>query len=118
MRRSSAKPSSASVLRATEARRVYGITRPIVAPICATSLAAPSRSRRAISEACKLAGTASAGDGTAASVRSCRLLIRLRGGNLVVHLRVLCGRRQRLCVGDGLDRRRGLIGGGRLGSQI
>ena len=39
------------------------------APICATSLAGPSRSRRAISDACRLAGTASAGDGAAATVR-------------------------------------------------
>ena len=38
-------------------------SRPITAPICATSLAGPSRSSRAISEACKLAGTATAGDG-------------------------------------------------------
>src|SRR5215468_3440339 len=29
---------------------------PIAAPICATSLAGPRRSRRAISDACKLAG--------------------------------------------------------------
>ena len=34
-------------------------------PICATSLAGPSRSSRAISEACRLAGTDKAGDGTA-----------------------------------------------------
>jgi hypothetical protein len=37
-------------------------------PICATSSAGPSRSSRAISEACKLAGTARAGDGIAAAV--------------------------------------------------
>ena len=42
----------------------------MAAPICATSLAGPSRSSRAISEACRLAGTASAGDGTAAAVCS------------------------------------------------
>ena len=41
----------------------------MAAPICATSLAGPSRSSRAISEACKLAGTAKAGDGTAPAVR-------------------------------------------------
>ena len=32
-------------------------SRPIAAPICATSLAGPSRSSRAIREACRLAGT-------------------------------------------------------------
>ena len=67
MRRSSADPSSASGLRTTAASRAWENSRPIAAPICATSLAGPSRSSRAISEACKLAGTASAGDGTAAS---------------------------------------------------
>jgi hypothetical protein len=36
----------------------------------ATSLAGPSRSSRAISDACRLAGTANAGGGTAAVVRS------------------------------------------------
>ena len=41
----------------------------MVAPICATSLAEPSRSSRAISEACRLGGTDKAGDGTAAAVR-------------------------------------------------
>ena len=40
----------------------------MAAPICATSLAGPRRSSRAISEACKLAGTARAGDGIAAAV--------------------------------------------------
>ncbi len=40
----------------------------MAAPICATSLAEPRRSSRAINEACKLAGTAKAGDGTAAAV--------------------------------------------------
>ena len=69
MRRSSADPSSASGLRATAASRACENSRPIAAPICATSLAGPSRSSRAISEACKLAGTARAGDGTAATVR-------------------------------------------------
>ena len=40
-------------------------SRPIAAPICATSLAGPSRSSRAMSEACRLAGTANVEDGTA-----------------------------------------------------
>ena len=39
----------------------------MAAPICATSLAGPSRSSRAISEACRLAGTAMDGDGMAAT---------------------------------------------------
>ena len=69
MRRSSADPNSASGLRATDASRACENSRPIAAPICATSLAGPSRSSRAISDACKLAGTARAGDGTAATVR-------------------------------------------------
>ena len=38
----------------------------MAAPICATSLAGPRRSSRAISDACKLAGTAKAVDGTVA----------------------------------------------------
>ena len=67
MRRSSADWSSASGLRTTAASRAWENSRPIAAPICATSLAGPSRSSRAISEACKLAGTARAGDGTAAA---------------------------------------------------
>jgi hypothetical protein len=37
-------------------------------PVCATSLAEPSRSSSAISETCRLAGTARAGGGTAAAV--------------------------------------------------
>ena len=41
----------------------------MTAPICATSLEGPSRSSRAISDACKLAGTAMAVGGTAAVVR-------------------------------------------------
>ena len=41
----------------------------MAAPICATSFAGPSRSSRAISDACRLAGTARAGDGMAAAVR-------------------------------------------------
>ena len=56
-------------MRTTAARRACENSRPIAAPICATSLAGPSRSSRAINEACKLAGTARAGDGTAATVR-------------------------------------------------
>jgi hypothetical protein len=69
MSRSSADPRSTSVPRTTETSRSCENSRPIAAPICATSLAAPSRSSRAISEACKLAGTFKAGDGTAATVR-------------------------------------------------
>ena len=61
-------PSSASGLRTTAASSACENSRPIAAPICATSLAEPSRSSRAISEACRLAGTARAGDGTAAAV--------------------------------------------------
>ena len=38
----------------------------MTAPICATSLAGPSRSSRAISEAWRLAGTAMDGEGIAA----------------------------------------------------
>src|SRR5262249_60037008 len=54
-----------SQLRLRLASGAWEKSRPIVAPICATSLAAPSRSSRAISDACKLAGTAEAGNGTA-----------------------------------------------------
>jgi hypothetical protein len=68
MRRSSADPNSASGLRTTDASRAWENCRPIADPICASSLAGPSRSRRAISEACKLAGTARAADGTAAAM--------------------------------------------------
>ena len=42
----------------------------MAAPICATSFAEPSRSRRAISEAWRLAGTAADGDGITATARS------------------------------------------------
>jgi hypothetical protein len=70
MRRSSADAVSASGLHATAARSVCENSRPIAAPICATSLPEPSRSSRAIREACKLAGTASTGDGIAATARS------------------------------------------------
>jgi hypothetical protein len=45
-------------------------SRPIAAPTCATSLAGPSRSRRAISDACRLGGTAGVGDGSAAATYS------------------------------------------------
>ena len=69
MRRSSADPNSASGLRTTAASRACENSRPIAAPICATSLAVPSRSSRASSEACRLAGTVEAGDGTAAAAR-------------------------------------------------
>ena len=61
MRRSSAEPSSASGLRTTAASRACENSRPIADPICATSFAGPRRSSRAISEACRLAGTARLG---------------------------------------------------------
>ena len=69
MRRSKAASNSASGWRTTEASRAWENWRPIAAPICATSLAGPSRSSRAISDACRLAGTAGTGGGTAPSVR-------------------------------------------------
>jgi hypothetical protein len=69
MRRLTAALSSASGLCMTAASSAWENSRPIAAPICATSLAGPSRSSRAISEACKLAGTAKAVDGTVAAVR-------------------------------------------------
>ena len=68
MRRSSADANSASGLCTTAASSAWENSRPIAAPICATSLAGPSRSSRAISDACKLAGTARVGDGMAATV--------------------------------------------------
>ena len=58
-----AEQSSLSGLSATSASKACENSRPITAPICATSLAGPSRSSRAISEACRLAGTAIAGEG-------------------------------------------------------
>ncbi len=70
MRRSSAVCSSASGLRTTAASREWENSRPIAAPICANSLAGPSRSSRAINDACKVAGTADAREGTAATARS------------------------------------------------
>ena len=85
MSRSSADPSSASGLRTTAASRAWENSRPIAAPICATSLAVPSRSSRAISDACKLAGTARAGDGTAATVAP-RLALALRLQHRLRHL--------------------------------
>src|SRR5262244_3103992 len=48
MRRSSADSSSPSGLRTTAASRACENSRPIAAPICASSLAGPSRSSRAI----------------------------------------------------------------------
>ena len=50
-RRSSADPNSASGLCTTAASSGWENSRPSAAPICATSLAVPSRSSRAISEA-------------------------------------------------------------------
>ena len=71
MRRSSADTNSTSRLRITALRSACENSRPIAAATCATSLGGPpSRSSRAMSEACRLAGTASAGDGTAAIARS------------------------------------------------
>ena len=52
----------------TAARSACENFRPIAAPICATFLAEPSRSRRAISDACRLTGTAILGDGMEATV--------------------------------------------------
>ena len=69
-RRSSADLSSTSGLRATGVSRAWENSRPIAAPTCATSLAGPRRSSRAISEACRLAGTAIDGEGIAATARS------------------------------------------------
>ena len=66
MRRSSAEANSASGLLTTADRSACENSRPMTAPICATSFAGRSRSSRAMSDACKLAGTA--GDGTAAAV--------------------------------------------------
>ena len=59
--RSSAKLTSASGLPTTLATSACENSRPIAAPICATSFAGPRRSRRAIREACKLGGTVRAG---------------------------------------------------------
>src|SRR6266487_3448758 len=78
MRRSSAVCSSASGLRTTAANRGWENSRPIAAPICANSLAGPSRSSRAINDACKLAGTANAGEGTKAAARRASPQHRLR----------------------------------------
>jgi hypothetical protein len=68
-----AAPNSASGLRTSAASRAWEESRPIAAPICATSLAEPSRSSRAIRDACKLAGTARGGDGIVAAVRCASL---------------------------------------------
>jgi hypothetical protein len=64
----------AEVVRATAANRAWENSRPITAPICAISLAEPSLSSRAISEACRLAGTARVGDGIAATTRLIALI--------------------------------------------
>ena len=115
IRRSSADWSFSSGLRATAATRACENSRPITAPICATSLAEPSRSSRAISEACRLAGTARAEDGTAAAVRS-RVAFALRFQHRLGHFldeqrnavsaldNVLPNARgQRLVAGDAVD---------------
>ena len=70
IRRSSPLSSARCDFRATAASRACENSRPITAPICAISLADPSRSSRAISEACRLAGTATAGDGMAPTAPS------------------------------------------------
>jgi hypothetical protein len=70
MRRSSTDPSFASGWRTNAASKACENSRPMAAPICATSFAGPSRSSRAISEACRLAGTATEDDGIAATARS------------------------------------------------
>ena len=115
MRRSRADWSSASGLRTTAASSAWENSRPIAAPICATSLAEPSRSSRAISEACRLAGTGTDGDGIAAIVRSRRALaLRLqhRLGHFLHEQRNAVGaldnvlpdvRRQRLIANDAVD---------------
>jgi hypothetical protein len=71
--RSSAARSSASGLSTTAANSACENSRPIAAPICVNSLAgAPSRSSRAIREACKVAGTATAAEGIiAAQIDEC-----------------------------------------------
>jgi hypothetical protein len=60
---SSASRSCLPVRRPTAANSSYENSRPMAAPICATSLIGASRSSRAISEACKLDGIASGGSG-------------------------------------------------------
>ena len=71
MRRSNADISSASGWRTTAASKGCENSRPIAVAICASSLAGPpSRSSRAMSEACRLGGTPSAGDGIAATART------------------------------------------------
>ena len=68
IRRSSADRNSVSGWRITKLLRACENSRPIAAPTCATSLARPRRSSRAMSEACKLAGTAMVVGGIAAAV--------------------------------------------------
>ena len=62
------EPNSTSDFRATAVSSACESPRPIADSIYATSWAGPSRSSRAINEACRLAGTANAEDGTAATV--------------------------------------------------
>ena len=59
-------PVPGSLFSATAAINPCEKSRPIAAPICAISLAAPSRSSLAISEACRVAGTGRTGDAVAA----------------------------------------------------
>src|SRR5262245_4423731 len=85
MRRSSVVRSSASGLRTTAASRGWVNSRPIAAPICASSLAGPpSRSSRAMSEACRLGGTPSAGDGIAATARAAAVSLPASSTALVI----------------------------------
>ena len=85
MRRSNADLSSAFGLRTTEASKAWENSRSIAAAICVSSLAGPpSRSSRAMSEACRLAGTASAGDGTAATTRPAAVSLSASSTALVI----------------------------------
>ena len=63
--RGAAAPSSGR--SATAASSSWENSRPIAAPICATSLTGARRSSRAISESCSVAGIASGGSGPASS---------------------------------------------------
>ena len=115
MRRSSADANSASGLPATAPKSACENSRPIAAPTCATSFAEPSRSSRAISEACKLAGTARAEDGTAAAVWRASPSLSASNTAFVISstnsgmpsvrstMSLPDARRQRLIAGDAVD---------------
>jgi len=62
--------NSASGLSTTADKTEWENSRPIAAPICASSLAEPSRSSRAINEAWRLAGTVEEGGRIDPAVRS------------------------------------------------